>query len=401
MPLRQLTQIEKQHLERLTACSIDVTLIQPTSTGLRKSILDATIPVRNFLREKGLHDYDLQGQGASEHGEQLRAVLIEASGAKPSSASLYRPKTKQGDPRIWFSGLAAFAEPDDMLAVVTHDAGLALINLTRTNLTRVVDERVPGPLLDLLDQLSRDATWVADELLLKLRAIAANGWVRSVMIERADTSIGRTLEHALGIAINSRREPDYKGIELKSYRRAARASRENRKTLFARVANWELSKFKSSREILDSFGYHRGQDFKLYCTVNTRAPNSQGLYFEIEDKAGLLNERSTQKDVGAFATWLLADLRSSLAEKHNETFWVGARVHERDGNDYFEFRDVTHTRKPILSQFDLLLEQGEITMDHLIKRTTAGRVSEKGPLFKVNAASLGLLFPPSKSYELL
>ena len=28
-------------------------------------------------------------------------------------------------------------------------------------------------------------------------------------------------------------------------------------------------------------------------------------------------------------------------------------------------------------------------MDHLIKRTAKGRVSEKGPLFKINAASLG------------
>ncbi|MNL35952.1 hypothetical protein D3C87_1580150 [compost metagenome] len=188
---------------------------------------------------------------------------------------------------------------------------------------------------------------------------------------------------------------------MKSYRRAIRASRENRKTLFAQVPNWTLSKFKSSREILENFGYERGDDFKLYCTVSTKAKNSQGLYFEIADKYGLLNERSTNNDIGAFASWALRDLRASLAEKHNETFWVGARVYERDGHDHFEFRDVIHTRRPILSQFDLLLEQGEITMDHLIKKTATGRVSEKGPLFKINAASLGLLFPPSKSYALL
>lgn len=400
MPLRQLTEIEKQHLERLTAASIDATLIQPTSTGLKKSILDATIPLRNYLRDHGLHNYDCQGQGASEHGEQLDARLVEVDRSTVSRVSLYRPKTKQGDPRIWFSGLPAFAEADDMLAVTAHDGGLSVVNLTRTDVSRIVDQRIPGPLLELIDALSRDATSVAHELLEKLKAIAARGLVRSVMPERADTAIGRTLEHALGIQINSRREPDYKGIELKSYRRAARASRENRKTLFARVANWELSKFKSSREILDTFGYNRGEDFKLYCTISTQTANSQGLYFEIEDKAGLLNERSTRKEIGAFATWALKDLRAAMAEKHAETFWVGARVHEQAGHDYFEFQDVMHTQKPILSQFDLLLEQGEITMDHLIKRTAKGRVSEKGPLFKINAASLGLLFPPSKSYAL-
>jgi len=63
MPLRKLTEIERQRLERLTAEAIDVTLLQPTRTGLEKSILDATAPVRNYLLENGLHDYQGQGQG--------------------------------------------------------------------------------------------------------------------------------------------------------------------------------------------------------------------------------------------------------------------------------------------------------------------------------------------------
>lgn len=400
MPLRQLTYLEKRHLECLTASSIDATLIQPTATGLKKSILDATTPVRNFLRDKAFHDYDLQGRGARENGVELEAVLVKQNWSIPSRASLYRPKTKQGDPRIWFSGLSLFAQPDDMLAIVARGSELAVINLSQTDVKLVQENRLPGPLLDLLDELGRDAAAIAEELLDKLRAIAASGLVQSVMLSRADTAIGRTLEYALGIQINSRREPDYKGIELKSYRRASRASRENRKTLFARVPNWGLSKFKSSRQILDSFGYQRGTDFKLYCSVSTKVANSQGLYFEMDDKGGLLNERSTRAEIGAFATWSLEDLRTSLAEKHNETFWVGARVHELAGRDHFEFREVLHTRKPILSQFDLLLEQGEITMDHLIKRIPGGRVTEKGPLFKINAGALGLLFPPSKSYAL-
>ena len=170
---------------------------------------------------------------------------------------------------------------------------------------------------------------VADELLEKLRGIAATGLVPSVMDQRADTAIGRTLESLLGIDINSRREPDYKGIEIKSYRRARTASRENRKTLFARVPNWKLSKFKSSAEILNGFGYTRGDDFKLYCTVSTRSTNSQGLSFKLDDKAGLLNECSSNAELGAFATWAMADLRKSLVEKHNETFWVGEILNDR------------------------------------------------------------------------
>ncbi|MBV0893153.1 hypothetical protein KTN05_15160 [Paracoccus sp. Z118] len=367
---------------------------------MEKSILDATAPVRNFLRERDLHDYDTQGQGAAENGVKLGATLLSAGAAFNSTASLYRPKTKKGDPRIWFTGLPDYADPDDMIAITSHEGQLFLVNLTRVDVEHVLDVQRAGPLWEVVQAISMAAQSVAHELLAKLRKIAAAGLVPSVMAARADTAIGRTLETALGIAINSKREPDYKGIELKSYRRAASASRENRKTLFAQVPNWKISKFKSSREILDAFGYQRDNEFKLYCTVSTRNRNSQGLSFKLDEEAGLLNEWSSKAEIGAFASWIMKDLRASLLAKHNETFWISAKVHEVNGHDHFEFRDVIHTRKPIPSRFDILVDQGEITMDHLIKRNAKGRVSEKGPLFKITAASLPLLFPPSQTYAL-
>lgn len=399
MPLRPLTDIERARIKRLTAESVDITLIQPTRTGLEKSILDATAPVRNFLRDRDLHDYELQGQGASEHGVKIEAVLMDERSATRSTASLYRPRTKTGDPRIWFTKLPAYADPDDMMAITVHDGRLIVVNLTKVDIDHVLDVQRSGALWELLAEFDSEATEVADELLEKLRAIARGGLVPSVMDTRADTAIGRTLETALGIAINSAREPDYKGIEIKSYRRR-QGSRENRKTLFAQVPNWEISKFKSSREILDNFGYWREADFKLYCTVSTRTPNSQGLSFALDEKAGTLNEVSDQREVGTFASWYLKDLRDTLSMKHNETFWVSADVREVGGHDHFRFRDVIHTRKPIASQFDILIEQGEITMDHLVKRNAKGRVSEKGPLFKINSPSLELLFPPSRTHVL-
>lgn len=49
-----------------------------------------------------------------------------------------------------------------------------------------------------------------------------------------------------------------------------------------------------------------------------------------------------------------------------------------------------------------LLENGTITMDHLIKRSAKnGRVSEKGPLFKINSRDLSLIFPAPIKYSLL
>ena len=397
MPLRSLTESERQRIMRLTEESVDITLIQPTMTGLKKSILDATAPVRRFLRERNIHDYDTQGQGADEHRIKIDAVLLSSGHAVKSRASLYRPKTKAGDPRIWFTGLQNYANPDDMIAITVHEGQMVLINITQVEVEQILDFQQCGALWDIIQDISGTAQSVANELLSNLRRIAATGYVPSVMEKQADTAIGRTLETELGITINSSREPDYKGIELKSYRRRVSG---NRKTLFAKVPNWKISKFKSSREILDAFGYGRGDAFKLYCTTSTKNCNAQGLYFDIDNQCDVLNECSSQSEIGAFASWFLEDLRASLAAKHNETFWIGADEHEIDGRAHFEFKEVLHTRKPISSQFDILLEQGEITMDHLIKRDAKGHTREKGPLFKVKTASLPLLFPPSQKYLL-
>ena len=399
MPLRPLTETERGRIRRLTAESVDITLVQPTRTGLEKSILDATAPLRNFLRAKDIHDYDTQGKGAAEHGVKIDAILMDGHSATRSTASLYRPKTKNGDPRIWFSKLPVYADPDDMVAIAAFNNELVVFNLTKVDIDHLLDEQRSGALWELLTEIDSVATEIAEELLEKLRAIARFGMIESVMDQRADTAIGRTLETALGININSSKEPDYRGIELKSYRRRSGA-KENRKTLFAQVPNWKISKFKSSREILDNFGYWRDSDFKLYCTISARASNSQGLSFMIDDKSGVLSEVSDQREIGAFASWYLKDLRDSLLKKHNETFWVSADVTSVGGRDHFSFRDVIHTRQPICSQFDILIEQGEITMDHLIKRNSKGRVSEKGPLFKISSSSLELLFPPSRTYLL-
>jgi len=43
---------------------------------------------------------------------------------------------------------------------------------------------------------------------------------------------------------------------------------------------------------------------------------------------------------------------------------------DRSGIEYFQYSMVEHTKKPITSQFDILIGQGIIALDHLIKRNT-------------------------------
>lgn len=391
--MRSLTSDEQEKLKALTGYSVSLALLEPTLTGLGKSIMDATAPVRQYLSEQGIHDFDQQAQG-QDHKVMLDALLVGSDGSETSRVSLYRPETKKGDPRIWFSGLKDFVAPNEILALIALDRMIYVLNLTRLPVEHLLSTSSPNPLKELASEIQARDGAIAMELLGLLRGISARGPVRAELA--ADTAVGRTLETLLGISINSSKQPDYKGIELKAFRK----SKGNRKNLFAQVPDWSISKLKGSKEILDAFGYLRGPDFKLYCTVSALFPNSQGLSLRLDRDGSLLHENSDKAEYGDFVQWRLPVLHKRLLEKHNETFWITANSHMEDGFEYLHYTRVEHTRKPILSQFDLLLEQGIITMDHLIKRNNKGKTVEKGPLFKIKPQSVGLLFPPSRTYDL-
>lgn len=392
--MRVLTPSEQSKIKLLTKHQVPLALIEPTETGLKKSIMDATGSVRSFLKENGIHDYDTQGQGP-ENKVQIDTKIYEDFRIINSTASLYRPQTKKGDPRIWFSGLTKVANPNDIVSLIFFSGSFHIFNLTQLNVESLLNSNLANPLKDLISEISNKANEIAFELLTMLKKVASSGPIPSMVA--ADTSVGRTLETVLGIDINSSKQPDYKGIELKSFR----SSRTNRKNLFAQVPNWSLSKFKSSAEILDAFGYQRGNDFKLYCTVSAITRNSQGLSLKLDSDIKQLIENSDKPEIGDFVVWTLDSLHTRLKEKHKETFWVEADSTYIDGREHFQYSLVEHTKKPITSQFDFLVDQGIITLDHLIKRNSKGKVVEKGPLFKIKSKGLDLLFPPSEKYNLI
>ncbi|WP_432471791.1 MvaI/BcnI family restriction endonuclease [Amphritea sp. HPY] len=423
--MRRLTEIERSRIQLLINASIETSLLEVTETGLKKGIMDATIPFRNYLLEQDIHDFGNQKQGPS-YKEVIPATILTRLSSYKTKMSLYRPETKKGDPRVWIYGLNNHATPKDIIATFNLQNHIYVLNITqeaieldltftneisRTHPRNKACEQPSPRCLDLFEQVSTpnalneilsrkraDTTETSKELLHKLKKIAAIGPIRTV--RHGDTAVGFTLETALGIAANSSKSPDYKGIELKSYRKNNSGKDKNRKTLFAKVPNWEISKFKSSREILSHFGYESGADFKLYCTVSTQTINSQGLSLAIDYDNGLLTEHSSNNECGEFACWSLKELRKQLLEKHNETFWIEAKSEIEQGVECFSYTKILHTRKPIASAFDLLLERGDITLDHLIKRNPKGRVSEKGPLFKIRPEAFPLLFPEQATYKL-
>ena len=99
--------------------------------------LDATGPVRSFLKQEQVHDYSNQGQGPV-HKIQIESSIYDASDVYSSKASLYRPTTKKGDPRIWFQKLKRHASPNDILAIIFFDEKLHVLNLTKTPILSLI-----------------------------------------------------------------------------------------------------------------------------------------------------------------------------------------------------------------------------------------------------------------------
>ncbi|MGV8913806.1 MAG: MvaI/BcnI family restriction endonuclease [Rhodoglobus sp.] len=353
--------------------------------------MDAVEDLRCFLEAAGVHDYSKQPKGIASKVMRTAFVLTPRDSFVRADASLYRPETKNGDPRIWFSRLGGHASPSDILAISVFRGELFIFNLTKVDL--VAMEARGGDFGTFLAPFFVNRTSIVDELRGLLEFISAQGFIRSE--GSADNTIGMILERELGIEPNSSRAPDFKGIEIK----ASRANRGSRHNLFARVPDWSISNLKSSQAILDSFGYEKEGRRQLYCTVSHERPNPQGLYLYHDDTNGVLWERSTRDDLRDVVAWPGHGLEKSLVEKHTETFWVAAESRMHGNDEEFHFIGVEHTSNPIVEQLIPLIKARHVNLDHL-NREKNGRAAERGPLFKLRHGGLSLLFPPSKLYKL-
>lgn len=232
-----------------------------------------------------------------------------------------------------------------------------------------------------------------------LAEIARRGPVRST--GKGAMAVGKTLLDLLGVPQATNKKPTFKGYVLTA-RRAGRAE-GNRVNLFAMVPDWKISACKSSQEIVDEYGYDRDGGRKLYVSVRARRPNPQGLYLELDRTSGFLRERHVHEGsdtTAEVAAWKLNALKARLAQRHPASAWITANVERRDGEEYFHYRYVQFTDEPRVDRLPELIEQGTVTMDHLIF-SGDGRTIEKGPLFKIRPENVRALFPEGPRYDLM
>ena len=376
----------------------DSVTFRVSETMLGKSIIDASFPIREALSRSGVHDFARQGQGSSEK-RRVAALFIRLTDAGfdliETTVSLYRPNTKSGDPRFWPRNLNKVARAGDVLVIGAASPHLLVL----TNISEVLDDESWAVLELALEELAPAGDLEANaplrRLVRRLREIAAGGPL--IADGTGDTAVGRTLETALGIKMNSSRLPDWEErIELKF----GRDRPQQRLNLFAKVPDWKLSPLKGSGEILREFGYESDGVLRLSVTVRNK-PNPQGLFLVVDEDAGVVRECSTRSDLPEVVVWRLITLQEALLAKHPETCWITCDDPVINGVQHFLPTAVTYTRSPRADLFGSLISVGDITLDHLIKLTASGGAHEQGPLWKVSRRGAERLLPYSEEIRLL
>ena len=157
---------------------LQVAFLVPTPTGYQKSIMDATLPLREMLREAGIHNYAEQKQGP-EFKALVKTYYLSPDRMIETEASLYRPITKQGDPRIWFYNLKQYCVPCNLLAVLANKGNMYVLNLSNEE---IVESMNSGFIREVIQQFVDDDNAIAKELLAKIQEIHNRGFLPSITV---------------------------------------------------------------------------------------------------------------------------------------------------------------------------------------------------------------------------
>ncbi len=377
-----------------------VAFLVPTPTGYEKSIMDATKPLRELLKYANVHDYEQQGQGP-DNKAIIEAHFITHDDVIDTTASLYRPNTKDGDPRIWFSNLKQYCKPCNLLAIIILNKSLYVINLSDPLIQTSLKES--GHVFSFLQLSLSEYVSTAEELLEKLHEIHKKGIIPS--ITKGDPGVGDTLEHELGISRNNSKQPDYKGIELKASRikKNGVTKAVTRSTLFSKVPDKGLT----YSQILDKYGKMqtpRGETVprkQIYETVSSKRYNAYGLKFEVDfdnDRVNLIDDAKPTPNIVSY--WDLEILRKTLLTKHHETFWIKAVSEMREDLEYFRYDSAIHTKNPNAFLLAALIDNGEITADLAAHIRPDGTYRDHGLLFKILPQDIHDLLGEEKVYVL-
>ncbi|MDY5441605.1 MAG: MvaI/BcnI family restriction endonuclease, partial [Candidatus Enteromonas sp.] len=246
------------------------------------------------------------------------------------------------------------------------------------------------------------------ELISLLKEVNRRGWLESITV--GDPGVGDTLEHALGIARNNLKTPDFKGIELKTTRVTKEGVErgKTRSTLFSKTPDGGMN----YHEILEAYGkmqIPRGCSsprFQLCETVSSKRVNAYDLFLKCDHSREkvLLLHSSSKNFPNPFAefvsSWEYQTLKQSFSTKHRETMWIGAESRIINGKEYFHYTLAEYTGKPNTTALIDFIDCGIITVDLLAYITSEGRHRDHGMLWKIAPKNRSLLFGTMEKVDL-
>ena len=385
-------------LLKLKELNVSAAFLVPTATGLDKSIMDAHVGVKDWFLRSTLHDFDAQQQGSEHKVTQTTTIISEQTIV--TKTSLYRPRSKNGDPRIWPNGLKKHCTANELLVLLCLRDELIVINASRCEISRQLFDSHPK-LRALLRQASAAlprSEENAAELLEKLELIGKKGWITTM--RPGATGIGFTLEKLLGIHANNGKTPDYKGIELNSRRKVSRSNQQV--TLFSKVPDWSVSRLKGTKALLLERGRfsEKRQRIQLFHEVSCAKRNSYNMQLALIDARSNLVQFHVDDDYSITydVQWAIETLQQSFEQKHRETMWVSASTVGTRSNEKFKYEEVTHAYGHDSSALLTLLESGAITVHYTMAQKPNGSVKDQGFLFKISPKYLPALFKNQKTY---
>jgi hypothetical protein len=336
-------------------CRSEFALIRMTDTMLKKSIIDASEDFRGILREHNIVDYRNINKGEKIYSPTV-IISNPPYGVIERKTSLYRPVTKDGDPRFWVSMLGRNVAPNDLVYFTIRNSNIIAIPL--------IDYPEFEETIISFFGANNDEEKIVEEFKKKISEVKSKGWVLSVSPDKLnDKDIGETLEREVGVDLNNLPLPDFKGeIEIKGKTLGS----GTKDSLFSMVPDWKISTVNGSNEMALYYGYpdneYDGYN-ALFVTVGIK-PNPQGLYLEVDDENYMIHQKCVKNGViSDVCSWKFEDIKKKLFDKHPKTMWIVADGKKINRNYHFKYLKVQYTRGPIFSQFISLVKQGIITFD--------------------------------------
>lgn len=218
------------------------------------------------------------------------------------------------------------------------------------------------------------------EIIYRLENIKAKGFIST--IRKGPTGIGHLIETELGLSETNIAIPDIGGrVEIK----ATRKNVNSLITLF--TFNRVVWKFKQ-KEIIEKYGYEdENGRFALYNIVNTKAPNTQGFYLEIEPTRNLvvLRHKNENENIAEWSSYVIA---GKFMTKLDRLLLIIADSKTENDIEYFHYNEAYLLENPTPEKFLKAFNKNELMIDIRMHLKINGGVRNHGTAFRMSEKNL-------------